>query len=646
MQIVKQSTAFTVIVGPILDSTGAEYTGAVIGDLSISKNGTEAAMASAATLTHVSNGHYTLVGTTGNSDTLGRLDIRCNKSTYQMPPLRYEVLAAAPFDTLVTNGTLASTTSGRTIVTDAAGLADANVVKVGPTGSGTAQTARDIGAAVPAAAAGASGGLLISGSNSGTTTLGAFTITGAMTFTGAITGSNASNSINLGTDSIGSTQLASSGVTEIRDAITGYAGSLNLDSGGNVKVSDGTGANQIDTVSGGIAHVVLCDTTTTNTDLVTASAVWAAGTRTLTAGTNINGSTFTSIPWNAAWDAEVQSEAEDALAAVGVTTTVTGRIDAAVTTRMATYTQPTGFLAATFPGTVASTTNITSATGLDVTKLNGTSIAGTGSRVADGFVSFLNVAVPTLTLGGVNQTGDTYAEVTNGTYGLNAIKTLVGPSSIRSAVGLASANLDTQLAALPTATSIRNAVTGGAYALDTDANGRIRIVDGTGAGELDTSSGKVLLAGTQTFDNTGTWTGNITGNLSGTVGSVTGAVGSVTGAVGSVTGAVGSVTGNVGGNVTGSVGSVASGGIDAATITAAAGNKLADISRRRTQANVEASSFGDTLDLSSLYGFIQQAQESAIAAGTLTVKKTDGTTTLGTKALTSSASAEPIISIA
>jgi hypothetical protein len=47
-------------------------------------------------------------------------------------------------------------------------------------------------------------------------------------------------------------------------------------------------------------------------------------------------------------------------------------------------------------------------------------------------------------------------------------------------------------------------------------------------------------------------TGNITGNLSGSVGSVTGAVGSVTGAVGSVTGAVGSVAGNV----VGSVGSV------------------------------------------------------------------------------------------
>lgn len=40
------------------------------------------------------------------------------------------------------------------------------------------------------------------------------------------------------------------------------------------------------------------------------------------------------------------------------------RIDAAITSRMATYTQPAGFLAATFPTTVASPTNITAATGV------------------------------------------------------------------------------------------------------------------------------------------------------------------------------------------------------------------------------------------------------------------------------------------
>lgn len=43
---------------------------------------------------------------------------------------------------------LMPTTAARTLVVDAAGLADANGVKLGPTGAGTAQTARDIGASV------------------------------------------------------------------------------------------------------------------------------------------------------------------------------------------------------------------------------------------------------------------------------------------------------------------------------------------------------------------------------------------------------------------------------------------------------------------------------------------------------------------
>jgi hypothetical protein len=49
---------------------------------------------------------------------------------------------------------LAPATPGRTLVVDAAGLADANVVKLGPTGAGTAQTARDVGATLGVAGAG------------------------------------------------------------------------------------------------------------------------------------------------------------------------------------------------------------------------------------------------------------------------------------------------------------------------------------------------------------------------------------------------------------------------------------------------------------------------------------------------------------
>lgn len=72
---------------------------------------------------------------------------------------------------------------------------------------------------------------------------------------------------------------------------------------------------------------------------------------------------------NVAGTAITTIKAVQGLAVDGVVPTVTAvtgltaaNLDAAITTRMATYTQPTGFLAATFPGTVASTTNITAGT--------------------------------------------------------------------------------------------------------------------------------------------------------------------------------------------------------------------------------------------------------------------------------------------
>ncbi len=110
MMLAKQSTAATLIIGPILDSTGAEYNGAVIGDISISKNnsGTLTPLASAATLTSIANGQYTLVLTTGNTDTLGRAQFSCNKVTYQMPPLELMVIPSSVFDALVTNATNSS----------------------------------------------------------------------------------------------------------------------------------------------------------------------------------------------------------------------------------------------------------------------------------------------------------------------------------------------------------------------------------------------------------------------------------------------------------------------------------------------------------------------------------------------------------
>jgi hypothetical protein len=67
-----------------------------------------------------------------------------------------------------------------------------------------------------------------------------------------------------------------------------------------------------------------------------ATAVWSAVTRTLTAGTNIVLAKGTGVTgFNDLSAAQVNTEADTALADAGVTTTVTGRIDAAITSRLA-----------------------------------------------------------------------------------------------------------------------------------------------------------------------------------------------------------------------------------------------------------------------------------------------------------------------
>jgi len=104
MQFLKQSTAASVIVGPVLDADGNAFTSAVIGDFNVTKNGTTAALAAAATATHSHNGHYVIALTTGNTDTLGRLAISMNRATYAMTIFRYDVLTANQFDAIVTNG--------------------------------------------------------------------------------------------------------------------------------------------------------------------------------------------------------------------------------------------------------------------------------------------------------------------------------------------------------------------------------------------------------------------------------------------------------------------------------------------------------------------------------------------------------------
>ena len=105
MQLLKQSTTATVTVGPVLDADGVAVTTAVLADFSISKNGSVAVL-TGATVTHSTNGYYTIALTTGNVDTLGRLDLIVNNTAMSMSNHRYDVIIAQVYDSIVSGSDL------------------------------------------------------------------------------------------------------------------------------------------------------------------------------------------------------------------------------------------------------------------------------------------------------------------------------------------------------------------------------------------------------------------------------------------------------------------------------------------------------------------------------------------------------------
>ena len=74
--IARQSTARTLIVGPVLDADGVAVTDGVVGDFKISKNGgAPAALNGSATLTHRHTGFYSLALTASDLDTVGQAEV-------------------------------------------------------------------------------------------------------------------------------------------------------------------------------------------------------------------------------------------------------------------------------------------------------------------------------------------------------------------------------------------------------------------------------------------------------------------------------------------------------------------------------------------------------------------------------------------
>lgn len=399
---------------------------------------------------------------------------------------------------------------------------------------------------LPSATAGAAGGVFIAGTNAATSVTTALTanITGNLSGSvGSVTGSvgSVTGAVGSVTGAVGS--VSASGITRAsfstdsglqtiisNTAQAGAATTITLDASASavndfykndiIILTGGTGVGQARFISAytGSTKIATVTTWATNPDATT---------------------TFSILPFDAIAGASAPTTAQiatavwtDLLASSDFTTAssvgklLKDDVDATISSRMATYTQPTGFLSATFPsGTVANTTNITAGTITTATNLttnNDKTGYGLSAAAVQAIWDALTSALTTVgSIGkkladwviGTSQTGDSFAR-------------LGAPAGASVSADIAAVKSDT--AAVKTKTDFLPSATAGA-------------------------AGGVFIAGSNAATSVTTaLTANITGNLSGSVGSVTGAVGSVTGAVGSV-------TGNVGGNVVGSVASVTAG---------------------------------------------------------------------------------------
>lgn len=435
-------------------------------------------------------------------------------------------------------GQLIFTTPNRfsSLVIDASGLADATAVKVGPSGSATAQTAGDIPARLPAA--------LTAGGNIKADTL----------FLNGVDLSAAGAVPMLSIVDQGTAQSAT-GTTLVLRAAAAFADSELV--GAVVQIvsaTTGAGQSRVITANVGSTDTVTVDTWTTTPTGTIVYKIWA--------GAPV--STAVPPPSNVTQIAGAAVNTSSAQLGVNVvqaagTAWNSGAIDRAT------------FSAASGQQTIRSNTAQAGAAGSLTMDASASAVTdfykndllfltgGTGvgqARYITGYNGTTKVAT-------VNSNWATTPDNTT-TFAIFPADAIVGASA-------------------PTAAQVATAVWQDTTAGDFTVSGSIGKSLFT-SGAVPGAAGGLFIAGSNAA-TTANITGNITGNLSGSVGSVTGAVGSVTGAVGSVTGnvggnvvgsvasvtgAVGSVTGNVGGNVTGSVGSVATGGITAGSFAAGA----------------------------------------------------------------------------
>lgn len=262
-------------------------------------------------------------------------------------------------------------TAARTLVVDASGLADANMVKNGPSGSGTAVAAGSI----PNAVAGAAGGIQIAGSNAATTfasmtvtgnlTLGNISNAGTTTLTGAITGGATTLASLTSTGTMTAGNISVGGTTTLTGAVTtGALTSASMTSTGTMSMGN-VSVGGTTTLTGAVSlGSTLGITGATTLAAISAASIAVSGNTTLTGivtaanvSNNIVGVTVGNVTLAASQGNITMNITGNLSGSVGSVTGLTvSNLDATISSRMATYTQPTGFLAATFPSAVGDAT--------------------------------------------------------------------------------------------------------------------------------------------------------------------------------------------------------------------------------------------------------------------------------------------------
>jgi hypothetical protein len=393
MLVVRQSTARTCMIGPVLDASGAAVTDCVVADFEGSVNGGDpVALNGSATLTHRGVGFYSLALTATDLATVGSFEVTINDTVNACAIKELTVIEEAVYDAIY-----AASANGF------AGAAGASTVTFSNTAIATVTTATNV--------------TTVNG-------LAAGVITAASIATGAIDAD----------------ALAADAGTEIGTAVWATTTRL-LTAGTNIVLAKGTGVTGFNDLSAAQvnaeADTALADYDgPTNAEMVArtlASASYATATALQTVDDNV--------------DAILVDTGTDIPASIAALPTAAGNADAVWDEAIA------GHLTG---GSTGAALNAAGSAGDPwTTALPGAYSAGTAGYIVGNNLNATvssrssHSAADVWAVGTRVLTAGTNIALAKGT-GVTGFNDL-SAADVRTAVGLASANLDTQLAALSTA---------------------------------------------------------------------------------------------------------------------------------------------------------------------------------------------------